>query len=193
MVLAIILFVGAVSGAHPNPAVSVAFALRNDFPWRRVPGHLFAQLPGAVAACLFLWAVLGKHGCLGATEPGSGIGGWQAMLIGIVLTRGLASTVLGTASRPQNGGALSALGVGGYAALTGLWAGPVSRASMNPARSFGPDLVSLDFSNYWIYVIGPPAGRRRDGDRWVLRGRDDARIPAEGRLGLRRMRSRGKH
>jgi aquaporin Z len=137
--------------------------------------------------------VLGKHGALGATEPGSGIGGWQAMLIEIVLTLGLASTVLGTASRVQNVGALSALGVGGYVALAGVWAGPVSGASMNPARSFGPELVSPDFSNYWIYVIGPLVGAVATAIARVLRGRGDTRIAAEGRLGLRRVRSRGKH
>src|SRR6478672_10645551 len=79
MVMGIILFMGAVSGAHLNPAVSIAFATRGDFPWRRVPGYIIVQLVGATTACLFLWAVLGKVGGLGATEPGAGIDDWQAM------------------------------------------------------------------------------------------------------------------
>src|SRR5579859_6468636 len=72
MVMAAILFMGAVSGAHLNPAVTLAFGLRRDFPWRRVPGYLVAQFAGATLACLFLWAVFGKVGALGATVPGRG-------------------------------------------------------------------------------------------------------------------------
>src|SRR3954453_11701369 len=89
MVMAVILFMGTVSGAHLNPAVSLGFAARGDFPWRRVPGYIVTQLVGATLACLFLWAVFGKIGMLGATEPGVGIADWQAMLIEAVLTAGL--------------------------------------------------------------------------------------------------------
>ena len=96
MVLAIILFMGAVSGAHLNPAVSLAFAVRGDFPWKRVPGYIVVQLLGATLACLFLWSVLGKVGMLGATEPGEGVADWQALAIELVLTVGLVSTVLGS-------------------------------------------------------------------------------------------------
>ena len=99
--MAIILFMGAVSGAHLNPAVTLAFAARGDFPWRRVPGYVLLQLVGATLACLFLWAALGKVGELGATEPGTGIQSWQALLIELVLTVGLVSVILGTASRPR--------------------------------------------------------------------------------------------
>src|SRR4029453_2998378 len=158
MVMAIILFMGAVSGAHLNPAVTLSFTLRGDFPWKRVPGYIIVQLAGATFACLFLWAVLGKVGELGATEPGPGIEDWKAMLIELALTVGLVSTILGTASRAQNVGALSAVAVGGYIILSGLWSSPISGASMNPARSFGPDLALGDFSNYWVYIVGPIAG-----------------------------------
>ena len=157
-VLAIILFMGAVGGAHLNPVVSIMFWLRGDFPARRVLGYIVAQLLGATLACLFLAAVFGKVGMLGATEPGPGIHDWQAMLIELVLTAGLVSTILGTASKAQNVGALAAVGVGGYIVLAGLWSSPISGASMNPARSFGPDLVLGNFSNYWVYLVGPFAG-----------------------------------
>ena len=76
----------------------------------------------------------------------------------LVLTLGLVSTILGTASRAQNVGALSAVGVGGYIVLAGLWSSPISGASMNPARSFGPDAVLGDFAHFWVYVAGPLAG-----------------------------------
>src|SRR3954453_2717794 len=138
MVMAIILFMGAVSGAHLTPAVSLAFAVRGDFPWRRVPGYILTQLLGATLACLFLLAVFGNIEHLGATLPGPGYADWQALLMEIVLTGVLVSVILGTASAAQNVGAIAALGVGGYVALAGLWSAPVSGTSMNPARSFGP-------------------------------------------------------
>ncbi len=172
MVLAIILFMGAVSGAHLNPAVTLAFATRGDFPWRRVPGYVVTQLLGATLACLFLLAVFGNIQHLGATLPGPGYKDWQAFLMEIALTAGLLSVILGTASAAQNVGALGALGVGGYIALAGLWAAPVSGTSMNPARSFGPALVSGDWSAYWVYVAGPLIGAAiAVGCAIILRGR----------------------
>ena len=172
MVLAIILFMGAVSGAHLNPAVSLAFAVRGDFRWRRVPGYIIVQLVGATLACLFLLAVFGNVEHLGATLPGPGYHDWQALLTEIALTAGLLSVILGTASGAQNVGRIGALGVGGYIALAGLWAAPVSGASMNPARSFGPALVSGDWTAYWVYVAGPLIGSAiAVGCAMILRGR----------------------
>jgi aquaporin Z len=171
MVMAIILFMGAVSGAHLNPVVSLAFALRRDFPWRRLTGYVLVQLVGATLACLFLDAVFGDVHHLGATLPGSGYADWQALLMEVVLTLGLVSVILGTASAAQNVGAIAALGVGGYIALAGLWSAPVSGTSMNPARSFGPALVSGHFQSYWVYVLGPLAGAIvAVGCAFVLRG-----------------------
>ena len=172
MVTAVILFLGAVSGAHLNPAVSLAFALRGDFPWKRVPGYIIIQLIGATLACLFLRLVFGNVEHLGATLPGPGYKDWQALLMEIVLTALLVSVILGTASAAQNVGAIAALGVGGYIALAGLWAAPVSGVSMNPARSFGPALASGDFTSYWVYLVGPVAGMLiAVGFAYVLRGR----------------------
>src|SRR5947207_5670069 len=172
MVMAGILFMGAISGAHLNPAASVAFALRNDFPWRRVPGYILMQLAGAVLACLFLDAVFGNIEHLGATLPGPGYANWQALLMEVVLTAGLVSVILGTASAAQNVGAIAAIGVGAYIALAGLWSAPVSGTSMNPARSFGPALVSGEFAGYWVYVAGPVAGALiAVGCAFALRGR----------------------
>src|SRR2546421_13075659 len=188
MVMAIILFMGAVSGAHLNPIVSLAFALRRDFPWRRLTGYVLVQLVGATLACLFLDAVFGNVHHLGATLPGSGYADWQALLMEVVLTLGLVSVILGTASAAQNVGAIAALGVGGYIALAGLWAAPVSGVSMNPARSFGPALVSGHFQSYWVYLIGPLAGAIvAVGCAFVLRGAGDDLISyaaASGKLGL---------
>ena len=171
MVMAIILFMGAVSGAHLNPAVTLAFALRRDFPWRRVPGYVLVQLIAAALACLFLWAIFGEVGMLGATEPGPGIADWQAMVVELVLTVGLVSTILGTASRAQNIGPMSAVAVGGYIVLAGLWSSPISGASMNPARSFAPDLVLADYAHLWVYLAGPLVGAGiAVVFAWLLRG-----------------------
>jgi aquaporin Z len=194
MVMAIILFMGAVSGAHLNPVVSVAFAMRRDFAWRRVPRYIAAQLVGAALACLFLLAVFGNVAHLGATLPGHGYAPWQALLIEIALTGGLVSVILGTASSAQNVGAIGALGVGGYIALAGLWAAPVSGASMNPARSFGPALVSGDWTAYWVYVVGPLVGAViAVACALMLRGRgggdETAQVAASGALERWRARS----
>lgn len=139
LMAAIILFMGTVSGAHLNPAVSCAFALRGDFPWKRVPAYIVAQFLGAILATLLLWALIGKQGSAGLTLPGSGISTTTAMLWEAVLTAGLVSVILGAASGAQQIGPLAALAVGSYIALAGLWGSPVSGASMNPARSLGSE------------------------------------------------------
>jgi aquaporin Z len=170
-VLAVILFMGKVSGAHLNPVVTLAFALRREFPWRRVPGYVVAQLGGAVLACVFLSVTFSGAGHLGATLPGAGISDMQATAVEAALTLGLVSTILGTASGSQNVGPLSALGVGGYIALAGLWSSPISGASMNPARSLGPDLVRGDFHHVAVYLVGPAVGALLAvGAAIVLRG-----------------------
>ena len=171
MVAAIILFMGAVSGAHLNPAVSVAFALRGDFPWKRVPAYIVAQFLGAVLATLLLWALIGKQGSAGLTLPGSGISTTTAMWWEAVLTAGLVSVILGTASGAQQLGPLAAIGVGSYIALAGLWGAPVSGASMNPARSLGPALVLNDWTSWWAYLAGPVIGGViAVGIAYILRG-----------------------
>jgi aquaporin Z len=158
MVLGIILFMGKISGAHLNPAVSLAFALRRDFPWWRVPGYIVAQLGGATLAALFLHAVINVSAKYGSNYPASGYSSVAAFWMELILTVGLVSVILGTASGAQNVGIVGAFGVGSYIALAGLWGSPISGASMNPARTFGPDLVGRDFGDYWVYVAGPLTG-----------------------------------
>jgi aquaporin Z len=189
MVMAVILFMGAVSGAHLNPAVSIAFALRRDFPWKRVPMYVIAQFAGAVLATLLLWALLGKQGSAGLTLPGHGISTGSALVWELVLTTGLVSVIQGTASGAQQLGGLAALGVGSYIALAGLWGSPVSGASMNPARSLGPALVLDDWNSWWAYLIGPIVGGAiAVGISFVLRGQGGGASgsqAAAGTLGLR--------
>jgi aquaporin Z len=171
MVMGIIMFMGKISGAHLNPAVSVAFSLRGDFPWRRVPGYVVVQLIGATLAALFLREVVKVSAKYGSNYPASGYANWQALLMEAVLTLGLVSVILGTASGAQNIGIFGAIGVGGYIALAGLWGSPISGTSMNPARTFGPDLVGNDWTSYWVYVVGPLLGAAiAVGFAYVLRG-----------------------
>ena len=171
MVMAIILFMGKVSGAHLNPAVSLAFSLRGDFPWRRVPGYIVVQLAGAALAAWFLQSVIHVSATFGSNYPASGFSSFDAFLMEAILTLGLVSVILGTASGAQNVGVIGAIGVGAYIALAGLWGSPISGASMNPARTFGPDVVSVDFTSYWVYVAGPLAGALvAVGAAFALRG-----------------------
>jgi aquaporin Z len=187
MVMAVILFMGTVSGAHLNPAVSLAFALRGDFPWRRLPGYVVSQLTGAVLATLLLRGLLGDPSHAGLTLPGAGISAPVAMVWELVLTAGLVSVILGTASGAQQVGSLAALGVGSYIALAGLFGAPVSGASMNPARSLGPALALGDWTAWWVYLAGPVGGAIvAVGVAWVLRGPGGGkhgRQAAQGTLG----------
>src|SRR5262245_27647978 len=187
MVLAVILFLGAVSGAHLNPAVTVAFTLRGDFPPRRVPLYIAAQFAGAVVATLVVIALVGKQGTAGLTLPGHGISAGSAMAWEVVLTAGLVSVITGTASGGQQIGAMSAIAVGSYISLGGIIGAPVSGASMNPVRSLGPALVLDDWTAWWAYLAGPLLGALvAVGFAQVLRGRgggEFSRRAAQGTLG----------
>jgi aquaporin Z len=172
MVLGLILAMGKISGAHLNPAVSIAFALRRDFQWRRVPGYIVAQLIGATLAALVLHAVINVSATYGSNYPAASYSAGSAFWMELILTAGLVSVILGTASGAQNVGLFGAIGVGAYIALAGLWGSPISGASMNPARTFGPDLVGGNFSHYLVYVAGPIAGAAVAATvAFVLRGR----------------------
>ena len=178
MVMAIILSMGKVSGAHLNPAVTLAFSLRRDFPRRRMPAYLMAQLVGALLAAEFLQAVVHVSARYGSSYPGIHVTSLDAILMETVLTLGLVTVILGTASGAQQVGLFGAIGVGGYIALAGLWASPLSGASMNPVRTLGPDIVASDFRAWWVYLAGPLVGAvLATGVAFVLRG------PGGGRSG----------
>ena len=150
--------------------MTLAFAVRGNFPWLRVPGYILAQLVGAILASLVLQWMYGRI-INGATEPNPDVNIWVAMLTEAILTLGLVSVILGTASGARNIGANAAIAVGGYIGLVSVWAAPVTGASMNPARSFGPMLVAWNLSDYWIYLAGPLVGAMiAVGFEWILQG-----------------------
>ena len=169
--------------------MSFAFALRGDFPWKRVPAYLVAQFAGAILATLLLWALIGKQGSAGLTLPGPGISTTTAMLWELVLTTGLVSVILGTSSGAQQIGSLAAIGVGSYIALAGLCGVAGQRGVDEP----GP----LGSGPPWCSATGPPggptspvrwpAGPSRSGFAYILRGRGgdrSARAAAQGTLGV---------
>ena len=169
LVMAMIYTLGPLSGAHFNPAVTLAFVLRRNFPWTWVPGYWIVQLVGAVLAALLLRALFGVAGQLGATTPHNGAG--TSFVMEMILTCLLVTVILATAANYRIVGHNAAIAVGGTIILDGLFAAPVSGASMNPARSFGPAVVSGNLHDLWIYIAGPAIGAvLAVGIAWLLRG-----------------------
>jgi len=155
-VMAAIYAVGHLSGAHINPAVTLAFALSRHFPWALVPAYIASQLLGACAASALHLALFGDVANLGATVPsGSPL---QAALLELVLTLFLMFVVSAVATDVRAVGQAAAIAIGGYVALAATFAGPIAGASMNPARSFGPALLSGTWTAHWAYWIGPLVG-----------------------------------
>lgn len=169
LVMAMIYTLGPLSGAHFNPTVTLAFAVRGNFPWRWLPGYWVVQLLGAFLAALLLRVLFGPAGGLGATTPHYSVG--AALVMEILLTWLLVTVILATAANFRVVGHNAAVAVGGTIALDGLFAAPVSGASMNPARSFGPAVASGNLHDLWIYIAGPVIGALiAVGVAWLLRG-----------------------
>lgn len=147
---------GHLSGAHFNPAVTLAFALTRHFPWRDVPLYIGSQLLAAVAGALTLRFLLGQTADLGATVPQGSAG--QAFGLEVLLTAVLMFVITAVATDTRAVGQLAALAIGATVALDALWGGPISGASMNPARSFGPALIAGMWQDHWVYWVGPLLG-----------------------------------
>jgi aquaporin Z len=158
IVMALIYAWGPLSGLHINPAVTIAFAGRRVFRPSWVVPYIVAQLAGAIVAALFLQSMFG-HVAAGGNYPITTPGGeWKSLVMEIVLTMVLVTVILNTATGYRSIGHNAALAVGATVALLGLFASPISGASMNPARSLGPDIVANDFTGWWVYVFGPVIG-----------------------------------
>jgi MIP family channel proteins len=170
VIMAMIYAVGHVSGAHLNPAVSVAFALTRHFPWPRVGAYAAAQIAGAIGAAAVLRASLGDVADLGTTAPSGSDG--QAFVWEVVLTVFLMFVIMAVATDTRAVGEAAAIAIGGTVGLDAMFGGPVTGASMNPARSLGPALVSGDLDSIWIYVLAPIAGAALGAAAYqVIRGR----------------------
>jgi aquaporin NIP len=156
VIMVMIASLGHLSGAHFNPAVTLAFAVTRHFSWRDVPSYLAGQILGAVGGALALRAAFGLEAALGATAPvGSPL---RALGIEILLTAVLMFVIVSVATDTRAVGELAAVAIGGTVALDALWGGPITGASMNPARSLGPALVAGFWPSHWIYWVGPISG-----------------------------------
>ncbi len=147
---------GHISGAHFNPAVTIAFATARHFPWREVPIYIGGQLLAAVTAATCLRILFGNVAVLGATVPGDSY--LQAFWLEMLLTFFLMFVIISVATDTKAAGQLAAIAIGGTVALGALWGGPNTGASMNPARSFGPALVAGVWDGHWLYWLGPIVG-----------------------------------
>ena len=156
IVLSMIYTFGDVSGAHLNPAVTVAFAAARRFPWRDVPGYLLAQCAGAIAGSVLLRVLFPADATLGATMPAGSAS--QSLILETTLTFLLMLVILSVSSGAKEKGVTAGIAIGGVIALEAMFAGPICGASMNPARSFAPALVSGHFEHLWIYLAGPVLG-----------------------------------
>jgi len=156
VVLAMIYALGDVSGAHLNPAVSIGFWASGRFPASQLGGYICAQLVGAVSASAVLRLLFPKHATLGGTLP-SGTE-WQSFILETILTLILMLVILNVSTGAKEKGITAGIAVGAVIALEAMFAGPICGASMNPARSFGPALLTLNFTNLWVYVAGPVLG-----------------------------------
>jgi aquaporin Z len=158
VVMAMIYALGPLSGLHINPAVTIAFTARRVFRVAWVVPYLVVQFAGAICAALFLQAVY-THVSAGSNYPINKPGGdWRSLVMETILTAILVTVILNTATGYRSIGHNAALAVGSTVALLGLFASPISGASMNPARTLGPDIVGWDFTGWWIYIVGPLAG-----------------------------------
>ena len=156
-IMGLIYAVGHLSGAHINPAVTIAFTLTRHFPRGEALGYVAAQLAGAAFAGLLLLAVWpDRPGHLGANRIGVGAG--SALVVEIVLSALLMFVIMAVATDTRAVGAAAAIAIGGTIGLDALFGGPVTGASMNPARSLGPALVSGTWTDFWVYVVGPVLG-----------------------------------
>jgi len=158
VVMAMIYAWGPLSGLHINPAVTTAFTARGVFPTKWVVPYWVAQFAGAICAGLFLQGMFG-HVSAGGNYPIATPGGdWRSLVMETVLTAILVSVILNTATGGRSIGHNAAIAVGSTVALLGLFASPISGASMNPARTLGPDIAANDYTGWWIYILGPVIG-----------------------------------
>jgi aquaporin Z len=156
VVMAMIYTLGDVSGAHINPAVSIAFTIARRFPITRLPAYILAQIAGALVASLLLRVLFPESESLGSTIPAGS--NWQSFVLEIVLTFMLMLVILSVSSGAKEKGMMAGIAVGGTIALDALFAGPISGASMNPARSLAPAVVSGHLTSLWVYLAAPVIG-----------------------------------
>ncbi len=156
IVMAMIYAFGDISGAHFNPAVTIAFAFAKKFKWKEVPFYVTAQLLGAICASIILWILFPASEYYGATIPV--VDDYRAFLLEFLLTFFLMVTIINVSTGSKEIGVMAGIAIGGVVLLEAMFAGPITKASMNPARSIAPALISGHFEHLWLYIIAPILG-----------------------------------
>ena len=156
IVAAMIFTFGSISGAHINPAVTLAFTITGRLKWTVAACYIPAQLAGGILASLTLYYLLGSTASMGATLPAGSVP--QSLVLEFILTFILMAIIMSISLEPRVAGPVAALAIGGTVGLEAIFAGPISGASMNPARSFAPALVGWEWHGHWAYWVGPIAG-----------------------------------
>jgi len=156
IVMAMIYAFGEISGAHFNPAVSIAFAYAKKFSWKEVPKYIFFQVAGAFAASLLLMWLFPKSELLGATIPTVDV--WRAFVLELILTFFLMVVIINVSTGSKEVGMMAGIAIGSVVLLEALFAGPITNASMNPARSLAPNIVSGNIKGLWLYILAPIIG-----------------------------------
>jgi aquaporin NIP len=158
IVMAMIYAFGETSGAHFNPAVTIGFAFAKKFAWNDVPKYILAQAIGAVLACFLLWFLFPESQFLGETTPAEGFPPYKAAILEFILTFFLMVVIINVSSGSKEIGTMAAIAVGGVILLEAMFAGPMTKASMNPVRSIAPALFTGNFQYLWLYISAPILG-----------------------------------
>ena len=158
IVMAMIFTYGEVSGAHFNPAVTIGFAVAKKFSWAEVPKYILAQAVGAIFACFMLWFLFPESQFLGETTPAAGFLPYKAAILEFLLTFFLMVVIINISTGSKEVGYMAAVAVGGVIMLEAMFAGPMTKASMNPIRSIAPAIFTGNFQHLWLYIVAPISG-----------------------------------
>lgn len=158
IVMAMIYSFGEISGAHFNPAVSIGFAFAKKFAWREVPKYITAQALGAIIASALIWYLFPESNFLGETTPAEGFPPFKAFVLEFILTFFLMLVIINVSTGSREIGTMAAVAVGGVILLEAMFAGPMTKASMNPVRSIAPAIFTGNFQYLWLYVSAPILG-----------------------------------
>ncbi len=158
IVMAMIYAFGEISGAHFNPAVTIGFAFAKKFSWRLVPKYIIAQAIGAILACFILWFLFPESQFLGETTPASGFPPYKAAILEFLLTFFLMVVIINVSTGSKEIGVMAGIAIGGVILLEAMFAGPITKASMNPIRSIAPAIFTGNFQYLWLYITAPILG-----------------------------------
>lgn len=158
IVMAMIYAFGETSGAHFNPAVTLAFATAKKFSWKHVPSYIIAQILGAIIAVSLLWFLFPESQSFGHTYPSEGFEPYKAFILEAILTFFLMVVIINVSTGSKEIGTMAAIAIGGVILLEAMFAGPMTKASMNPARSLAPAIISGNYQHLWLYLTAPFLG-----------------------------------